>query len=178
LLLFRSGLLLRSGAEFTAKNYMCLALYIAASKSLPVVPWDPEKPTFHVVPIPESMQAVRKLLPFPHIYYVGSHEGCSCAFNYEHEFKSALDLRDYLRKALTVVDEIVGFSHRLGKEQLNILHSVTISPGGIALPEFFFQDGQRLLFRSRKTMQAQRRRPDPVATSSRKRVRVSARRRK
>lgn len=157
---------------------MCLALYIAASKPLPVVAWNPKKPAFHVIPLPESMQDVRKLLPYPHIYYVCSHEGCSCAFNYEHEFKSALELRDYLRKALTVVDEIVGFSHRLGKERLNILHSVTISPSGIALPEFFFQDGQRLLFRSRKTMQAQRGRPAPVATSSRKRIRVSARRRK
>jgi hypothetical protein len=155
---------------------MCLALYIAASKPLPEVAWDPKKPAFHVVPLPENMQDVRKLLPYPHIYYVGSHEGCSCAFNYEHEFKSALELRDYLRKALTVVDEIVGFSHRLGKERLNVLHSVTISPSGIALPEFFFQDGQRLLFRSRKTMQAQRWRPPAVTTSSRKRIRVSARR--
>ena len=155
---------------------MCLALYIAASKPLPIVPWDPKKPTFHVIPLPESMQEVRKLLPYPHIYYVGSHEGCSCAFNYEHEFKSALELRDYLRKALTVVDEIEGFSYRPGHERLNVLHSVTISPGGVALPEFFFQDGQRLFFRSRRTIKAQRRRPPPVATSSRKRMRVGARR--
>src|SRR3979490_2605557 len=107
---------------------MCLALYIAASKPLPVIPWDSKKPTFHVIPLPESMADVRKLLPHPHIYYVGSHEGCSCAFNYEHEFKSALELRDYLRKALTVVDEIVGFSHRLGKKHLHDLHCGTTSP--------------------------------------------------
>jgi|SRR6266850_6024371 len=157
---------------------MCLALYIAASKPLPVVPWDPKKPTFHVVPLPETMEDVRKLLPYPHIYYVGSHEGCSCAFNYEHEFKSALELRDYLRKALTVTDEIEGFSYRPGQERLNVLHSVTISPGGVALPEFFFQDGQRLLFRSRKTMQAQRQRPPQAVTSNPKRIQVGERRRK
>jgi hypothetical protein len=156
---------------------MCLALYIAASKPLPVIPQDPEKPAFHVIPLPESMEDVRKLLPYPHIYYVGSHEGCSCAFNYEHEFKSALELRDYLRKALTVTDEIEGFSYRPGQERLNVLHSVTISPGGVALPEFFFQDGQRLLFRSRQTMQAQRERAAEVITSNRNEVRASARRR-
>jgi hypothetical protein len=147
---------------------MCLALYIAASKPLPVIPWNPKKPTFHVVPLPENMQEVRNLLPYPHIYYVGSHEGCSCAFNYEHEFKSALKLRDYLRKALTVVDEIEGFSYRPGQKTVNVMHSVIISPGGVALPEFFLQDGQRLLFRSRKTMEAQRRNPPQAIISDRK----------
>jgi len=155
---------------------MCLALYIAASRPLPVIPRDPKKPAFHVIPLPESMQDVRKLLPHPHIYYVGSHEGCSCAFNYEHEFKSALELRDYLRKALAVADEIEGFSYRPGQERLNVLHSVTISPGGVALPEFFFQDGQRLLCRSRKTMQAQRRNPPQAVSSDWKPIRVGARR--
>jgi hypothetical protein len=157
---------------------MCLALYIASFKPLPVIPWDPKKPTFHVVPLPESMDAVRKLLPYPHVYYVGSHEGCSCAFNYEHEFKSVLELRDYLRKALAVADEIQGFSCRPGQEQLNIKHSVTISPSGVALPEFFLQDGQRLVFRSRKTMQAQRRGTAVVVPLKRKPMRASTRRRK
>jgi hypothetical protein len=157
---------------------MCLALYIASFKPLPVIPWDPNKPTFHVVPLPDSMHAVRKLLPYPHVYYVGSYEGCSCAFNYEHELKSVLELRDYLRKALTVADEIDGFSCRPGDEQLNVKHSVTISPSGVALPEFFFQDGQRLVFRSRKTMQARRRLSTDVVPLRRKPARVAAPRRK
>lgn len=155
---------------------MCLALYIASFKPLPVIPWNPKKPAFHVVDLPESMGAVRKLLPHPHVYYVGSHEGCSCAFNYEHELKSVLELRDYLRKALAVSDEIEGFSCRPGQEQLNVKHSVTISPSGVALPEFFLQDGQRLVFRSRKTMQAQRRRASEAVPLRRKRLRVAARR--
>ncbi len=154
---------------------MCLALYIASNKPLPVIPWDPKKPTFHVVNLPESMRAVRKLLPYPHVYYVGSHEGCSCAFNYEHEIKSVVELRDYLRKALAVTDEIEGFSCRPGQEPLNVKHSVTISPSGVALPEFFLQDGQRLVFRSRKTMEAQRQRASEVASSRRKRTRTAAR---
>ena len=155
---------------------MCLALYIASTKPLPVIPWDPKKPTFHVVNLPESMRAVRKLLPYPHVYYVGSHEGCSCAFNYEHELKAVLELRDYLRKALAVTDEIEGFSCRPGQEPLNVKHSVTISPSGVALPEFFLQDGQRLVFRSRKTMLAKRRQASEAARAQRKRPRLAARR--
>lgn len=151
---------------------MCLALYLAASKPLPVVPWNSKKPAFHVIPLPEKMEDVRKLLPYPHIYYVGSHEGCSCAFNYEHELKSAIELRDYLRKALTIVDEIEGFSFRPGHKSLNVLHSVTISPSGVALPEFFFQDGQRLMFRSRKTLAAQRQRPLEVKPAPRRQTRM------
>jgi hypothetical protein len=157
---------------------MCLALYIAASKPLPLVPRDPARPAFHVIPLPETMEDVRKLLPYPHIYYVGSHEGCSCAFNYEHEFKSALELRDYLRKALKVTDEVEGFSYRPGQERLNVLHSVTISPGGVALPEFFFQDGQRLVFRSRQTIEAQRRRAVNAVPLQRRPMGVAKRRMK
>ena len=153
---------------------MCLALYIASVKPLPVIPWDPNKPAFHVVPLSESMGDVRKLLTFPHVYYIGSHEGCSCAFNYEHELKSVIELRDYLRKALAVADEIEGFSCRPGDEQLNVKHSVIISPSGLALPEFFFQDGQRLIFRSRKTMQARRRGAAAVVPLKGKRTRVAA----
>jgi hypothetical protein len=152
---------------------MCLALYIASFKPLPLLPWDPNKPSFHVVPLPDSMQVVRKLLPYPHIYYVGSHEGCSCAFNYEHQLQSVVDLRDYLRRALAVADEIEGFSCRPGDEQLNVKHSVVISPSGVALPEFFFQDGQRLVFRSRKTMQARRRRAVDAVPLKRRSNRVA-----
>ena len=157
---------------------MCLALYIASVKPLPVIPWDPKKPTFHVVPLGEDTNRVRKILTDPYIYYVGSHEGCSCAFNYEHDIKSAVELRDYLRRALTVTNEIEGFSCRPGQADLKIKHSVTVSPSGVALPEFFLDDGQRLVFRSRKTMQAQRRRALTATPVKSKRVRVSTRRRK
>jgi len=131
---------------------MCLALYIASSKPLPLVPWDPDKPAFHVVSLPDDRAAIRKVLRQPHIYYVGSHEGCSCAFNYEHDFKPAIELRDYLRKVLTVNKEIEGFACRPDQESFDVKHFVTVSPMGVALPEFFFQEGQRLIFQSRKTL--------------------------
>lgn len=155
---------------------MCLALYIASPKPLPLVPWDPKKPTFHVVPLAEDGHRIWKILPHPYIYYVGSHEGCSCAFNYEHELKAALELRDYLRKALTVTSEIEGFSCRPGQATLKVKHSVTVSPSGVALPEFYLDDGQRLVFRSRKTMEAQRRQALTAVPVKSRRTRVASRR--
>jgi len=157
---------------------MCLALYIASPKPLPLVPWDPQNPAFHVIPLPEDKPAVRKLFRFPHIYYVGSHEGCSCAFNYEHDFKPALQLRDYLRKALAVSKEIEGFACRPDQENLDVKHFVTVSPMGVAMPEFFFQDGQRLVFRTRKTMLAQRRRASRTSVLKRKSANRNPSRRK
>ena len=157
---------------------MCLALYLAASEPLPVIAWDPKKPAFHVIPLPEDKEDVRRLMAYPHIYYVGSHEGCSCAFNYEHELKSAIELRDYLRKALTIVDEVEGFSCRPGHKSLNVLHSIIIAPSGVAFPEFFLQDGQRLLFRSRKTLAEQRRRPPEAEPLTRRQTRPPTRRQK
>ena len=147
---------------------MCLALYIASSKPLPLVPWDPEKPAFHVIPLPDDRPAIRKLFRHPHIYYVGSHEGCSCAFNYEHDIKPAVQLRDYLRQALAVSDEIEGFSCRPEQEDLDVKHFITISPTGVALPEFFLQENQRLIFRSRKTLLAQRTRASKAAVLKRR----------
>jgi hypothetical protein len=147
---------------------MCLALYIASSKSLPLVPWDPEKPAFHVIPLPDDRPTVRKMFRHPHIYYVGSHEGCSCAFNYEHDIKPAVQLRDYLRRALAATDEIEGFACRPDQESLDVKHFVTISPTGVALPEFFLQEGQRLVFCSRKTLLAQRTQAPQATTLKRK----------
>lgn len=153
---------------------MCLALYLGSPKALPTIAWNPKKPAFHVVKTLKTATAVRELLGCRHVYYVGSHEGCSCAFNYEHEFKSVLELRDYLRGALALADEIEGFACRPGSEKLPVKHSVIASPDGIALPEFFFQDSQRIAIRSRKSLRAARRSEPDIAASKRTQTRVTA----
>lgn len=153
---------------------MCLALYLGSSKALPIVPWDPNKPAFHVIELATKAPAVRRLLRYEHVYYVGSYEGCSCAFNYAHELKSVTELRDYLRHALSLVDELEGFACRPGTARPSIKHSVTTSPGGIALPEFLLQENQQLVIRSRKSLRAQRQSMPDVALTRRKRTRVAA----
>ncbi len=127
---------------------MCLALYLAASQELPVLAWDETKPAFHVIRLPKGAEGVRKHFRSEYVYYAGSAQGCSCAFNYEHEYDSIVELRNYLRNALICVDDVELFACLAGSEEKVKQHAVVASPEGIALPEFLFRDGQHVLIRS------------------------------
>ena len=124
---------------------MCLALYLAASQELPTIAWDKEHPAFHVIRLPKNAEGVRKHFHSDYIYYAGSAQGCSCAFNYEHESDSIVELRNYLRNALICVNEVEMFSCQTGAEEQDRRHAMKTSPEGIALAEFFFKDGQHLV---------------------------------
>jgi len=58
---------------------MCLAVYIASNRDLPVVPPDKKDPTFYVSELTIST-GVRKQFTLPNVCYVGSSEGCGCGF--------------------------------------------------------------------------------------------------
>ena len=133
---------------------MCLALYLAASQELPVIPWDESNPAFHVIHLPKNAEGVRKHFRSDYVYYAGSEQGCSCAFNYEHEYDSILELRSYLRNALICVNEVEMFACQLGTEEQATQHSLATSPDGIALAEFLFKDGQYLVIRLGKYSEA------------------------
>jgi len=127
---------------------MCLALYLAASQELPVISWDETKPAFHVIHLPKGAEGVRKHFRSAYVYYAGSAQGCSCAFNYEHEYDSIVELRNYLRNALICMDKVEMFACQAGSEEQVKQHAVVASPEGIALPEFLFRDGQHVVIRS------------------------------
>jgi hypothetical protein len=129
---------------------MCLALYLAAAQELPVIAWDEAKPAFHVLRLPRNADGVRKHFRSEYVYYAGSQQGCSCAFNYEHEYDSIGDLKNYLRNALICVDQVEMFACQAGAEEQEKQHAVVASPEGIALAEFFFKDGQHLIIRTGK----------------------------
>ena len=129
---------------------MCLAIYLAGSQELPVIPWNEAEKGFHGVRLPKAAEAIRKQFRSSYVYYVGSAQGCSCAFNYEHEHDSIVELRDYLRNALICVDELEIFACQAGSEAMDRQHSGTVSPEGIALAEFLFKDGQYLVVRRHK----------------------------
>ena len=124
---------------------MCLALYLAASQELPVIAWDKANPAFHVIRLPKGAESVRKHFHSDYVYYAGSAQGCSCAFNYEHESDSIVELRNYLRNALICVSEVEMFSCQTGAEQQDTRHAVKTSPEGIARAEFLFKDGQHVV---------------------------------
>jgi hypothetical protein len=132
---------------------MCLALYLAASQELPVIAWDDTKPAFHVIRLPKSAEGVRKHFRSEYVYYAGSEQRCSCAFNYEHEYDSIVELRNYLRNALICVNEVEMFACHTGAEEHDKQHALMTSPEGIALAGFFFRDGQYLVVSSGKYSQ-------------------------
>lgn len=147
ILLSSRSSIFRAMAHVTIKGEttMCLALYLAAAQELPVIGWDDANPAFHVIHLPKSTEGVRKHFRSDYVYYAGSEQGCSCAFNYEHEYDSILELRKYLRNALICVTEVEMFSCQIGAEEQEIQHTLTTSPDGIALAEFFFKDGHYLV---------------------------------
>jgi hypothetical protein len=118
-----------------------------------VIAWDPTKPAFHVIRLPKKAEGVRKHFRSDYVYYAGSAQGCSCAFNYEHEYDSIVELRNYLRNALICVDEVEMFTCQTGAEERDTQHALRTSPEGIALAEFFFKDGQYVVIRQAKEAQ-------------------------
>src|SRR5262249_21994682 len=61
---------------------MCMMVYLAADRPLPLIPWDEERPDFWVRAIIPCEVRVRKQFTKPHVYYGGAHSGCGCGFRY------------------------------------------------------------------------------------------------
>ena len=67
---------------------MCRVAYMASGVSLPLLPWNEADPAFHVAEL-ASDEDRKVVVQFskPHVYYLGSHEGCGCGFPMEDEEK-------------------------------------------------------------------------------------------
>jgi hypothetical protein len=61
---------------------MCMMVYVASDYPLPTVAWDETRPRFHVTELSGRDEPVRRQFSKPWVYYVGSHEGCGCGFQY------------------------------------------------------------------------------------------------
>ena len=96
---------------------MCLVAYIASNIPLPLILWDKNEPAFHVAELStEEDQKVRVQFSKPHIYYLGSHEGCGCGFPYTDSLGNEEDkdktqqtrerLVEYLRSALKTQEDV------------------------------------------------------------------------
>src|SRR2546430_472858 len=123
---------------------MCMTVYLASSVPLPAVPWDEQRPSFHVVGLPPSQQAVRGHFRQPYAYYAGSHEGCGCGFQYgeyeaadpdaeelaelERHKQSRALLADYLKEALRGVPQIELYACWDGDEGLAAEHQGRVHP--------------------------------------------------
>ena len=61
---------------------MCMMVYVASDYPLPTSAWDESSPGFHVANLSDHDEPVRQRFSKPCVYYVGSHEGCGCGFQY------------------------------------------------------------------------------------------------
>ena len=86
---------------------MCLMVYIGSDKPLPLINWNENKPSFNVSDLTKYEKSVTTQFKYPHVYNVGSHQGCGCGFfkgfKEEEELTQVFDnyhqLKDYLQKA-------------------------------------------------------------------------------
>lgn len=79
---------------------MCLAVYIASDKPLPLVEWNEDQPKFHVLVVTKEDGKIAKQFKYKNIAYAGSHEGCGCGFFKEGEEGQELKIRQANYEAL------------------------------------------------------------------------------
>ena len=60
---------------------MCNYLFIASDLQLPPLSWDEANPGVHILKSSEFENV--KCLTKPHVWEIGSHAGCGCAFCFE-----------------------------------------------------------------------------------------------
>ena len=61
---------------------MCLLAFIALDTPISEIPWSEENPGLHVTTLGEHNEPIRSAFSKPHVFYVGSHEGCGCGFRH------------------------------------------------------------------------------------------------
>jgi hypothetical protein len=137
---------------------MCLMVYLASDHVLPTSPWDAARPRFHVAELAESHQPVRRRFSKPHVYYVGSHEGCGCGFQYgEYEGEeedapklaasqdSRRRLAEFLSAALQHQPTVELFACWDGDQGSPPEHRVRIRPLDLIQERTFFREKELLV---------------------------------
>ena len=134
---------------------MCMMVYIASDRPLPVIPWDEDRPAFHAKEVAEHEPA-RRQFSKPYVYYVGAHEGCGCGFQYgqdpsvEDEKDVALaktsrrELVKYLRRALATVAMVELYACWDGDQAANPVGRSVVSPNDLLKSRTFFEEKEFL----------------------------------
>lgn len=130
---------------------MCLVVYIASDKELPLIAWDAAHPAFNVRPLDERGAPVRKHFTKPNVYYVGAHSGCGCGFEYgrwENEDpdesregrKSVESLAGYLRDAASNAGDVELYACWDGDEAMAANRQIAMTPKDFARDAFWFEE--------------------------------------
>ena len=127
---------------------MCLAIYIASNKPLPLVEWNEKQPKFHVMAVTKEDGNIEKQFKNTNIAYAGSHEGCGCGFFKEGEEGQELNVRQanydalgyYLSSLMLGGSEIEIFACWEGDQGEEADFREKISLKELAEPEFQFKE--------------------------------------
>jgi hypothetical protein len=134
---------------------MCLVLYIASDRKLPVIDWDEAAPSFYVNPNDPDASNAAAHFTKTNMAYVGSDNGCGCGFRSEHDYMiddpeqiaSRTDnqkrLHDYVAACLADETSVELYSCWSGDESLPLEHDRTILLSELLSDDFAFLERQR-----------------------------------
>ncbi|MGB5416243.1 MAG: hypothetical protein WBN01_16505 [Polyangiales bacterium] len=137
---------------------VCIAVYIAANRPLPTIDWDESQPAFYVATLGKDEEPVRNQFTKPHVYYAGSHEGCSCGFQLGND-RSPEDpeqargreslgaFAKYLEDALTRVDDVELFACWEGEQEAGVGHRRHLTPTDLRRDDFCFLERELSVLR-------------------------------
>ena len=127
---------------------MCLAVFFASNKPLPLVEWDKENPAFNVQELNAHERKIQAQFKSTNIVYVGSSQGCGCGFFKDGVVDEELrivqkdydSLVSYLKKLQVRGTKLEMYSCWEGdfKEAPESMHKVTLND--IAALKFEFQE--------------------------------------
>src|SRR5262245_17262888 len=114
---------------------MCTVFYVAAEVPLPELPERMPPAPLSARPIRDAEEAVRVHFSKPHIYFLGSHTGCSCGFQYGEYVdedaegrESVRQLGAYLAAAVAHSGPVEVFACWDGDEALPVDQRETVTP--------------------------------------------------
>ena len=65
---------------------MCKMLFIGTQEKLQVIPFDEDKPNFHIEEVTGELLPVRQVFNNKNVYFVGTSRGCGCDFGVKSVF--------------------------------------------------------------------------------------------
>jgi hypothetical protein len=137
---------------------MCMMVYVASDYPLPTLAWDEDRPGFYAEAVSERESSVRRQFKKPCVYYVGSHQGCGCGFDWDvfegvaeddAEFTDARDSRrrlsDFLAVGLQHQQEIELFACWDGNQSVEPEFRGKIHPADLLLDRTSFRENELLI---------------------------------
>lgn len=142
---------------------MCLNVFLAADRPLPIVDWNPDEPGFHVRSASaRETAAIRHAVRGRYLFYAGSHDGCGCGFLHhwasagghlsaephpgpkrESAVRSTASLVDYLRRT-AAGGPVELYSCWQGDEAASPLAEIALAPDSLDVSSFVVREGERV----------------------------------